>query len=284
MRTIRSRFGIWKFNADTESAWASLRGDRRPSVSTVLQLDAIESLLPLGGQRVLDFGAGRGFIAGIMKQRGCIVYGLDVSISLCESYSRNLSAIQGGAAKSVICADGSVAPVRSESLDAVVCNSVVEHVDSPARLLVEIARVLKSDGTALLTTPNRSHQFPSGWPVFWLGLLRLNSLLGGRLLAPFAHGVTTIEGAEEAWRRRFDHRYLFTLDDLIKLLPEGLTAIESGTYMVGLAGRLHDLAYSVRLVQGDRLVRSILVLSRLFRNVGEDGDRGKGIYVVLRKC
>lgn len=49
--------------------------------------------------------------------------------------------------------DGSEFPFSNEAYDGVVCNQVLEHVFNPDQFLSEINRVLKPDGTVLLTLP-----------------------------------------------------------------------------------------------------------------------------------
>ena len=48
-------------------------------------------------------------------------------------------------------------PLGDESQDFAVCNSILEHVLDPDRVLSEVARVLRPGGTAVLTTTNRWH-------------------------------------------------------------------------------------------------------------------------------
>jgi SAM-dependent methyltransferase len=66
-------------------------------------------------------------------------------------------------------------PFRSASFDLATANMVVEHVEHPASLFEEIARVLRPGGRLLLHTPNAS-----GYTT------RLTRLVPDRLLAPLA--------------------------------------------------------------------------------------------------
>ena len=49
--------------------------------------------------------------------------------------------------------DGQVLPFQAASFDTVLCNEVLEHVPQPARLMIEVTRVLKPGGILMLTTP-----------------------------------------------------------------------------------------------------------------------------------
>lgn len=44
-------------------------------------------------------------------------------------------------------------PLRSGSIDSIVCTEVLEHVDEPMQALAEFRRVMKSGGFILVTTP-----------------------------------------------------------------------------------------------------------------------------------
>ncbi|MBM3228230.1 methyltransferase domain-containing protein [Candidatus Peribacteria bacterium] len=51
----------------------------------------------------------------------------------------------------------------SEQFDTVLCYETVEHVPDPQVFIAELARVLKPNGTLVLTTPNRLWE-----PIHWL--------------------------------------------------------------------------------------------------------------------
>lgn len=51
--------------------------------------------------------------------------------------------------------EGDSWPVQSNSVDLIVCDNVLEHIENPDRLFREIRRVLKDGGYLCLRTPNR---------------------------------------------------------------------------------------------------------------------------------
>jgi SAM-dependent methyltransferase len=53
-----------------------------------------------------------------------------------------------------VMASAEALPFRDESFDSIGCGEVIEHLRSPRSCIDEIRRVLKDDGTAVLTTPN----------------------------------------------------------------------------------------------------------------------------------
>jgi SAM-dependent methyltransferase len=52
-----------------------------------------------------------------------------------------------------IVADAHALPIRSGALDAAVCLETLEYVEAPERAVVELARVLRAGGRALVSTP-----------------------------------------------------------------------------------------------------------------------------------
>ena len=106
------------------------------------------------GGRVLDLGCGRGLtVPPLLAQVGASgqVVAADRSIRSLEALSRMLPDA---------CSDGRLAtmeldvaaslPFGTASFDGVVCQNVIECVDNRDRLVAEIARVLRPNGTALI--------------------------------------------------------------------------------------------------------------------------------------
>jgi 2-polyprenyl-3-methyl-5-hydroxy-6-metoxy-1,4-benzoquinol methylase len=62
-----------------------------------------------------------------------------------------------GSAKSpfFICGAAEDLPFSNETFGSVLCTDVIEHVVDPDRLLAEAKRILKPNGTLVLTTPNK---------------------------------------------------------------------------------------------------------------------------------
>jgi len=67
-----------------------------------------------------------------------------------------------GGEKVDIWADGHNVPVASACVDTVLCSQVLEHVQEPAQVMRELARVLKPGGHAIVTVPQEwgVHQEP----------------------------------------------------------------------------------------------------------------------------
>jgi len=173
------------------------------------------------GARVLDFGAGSGHQAAILRSEGFEVTAIDLANS---DYSNHT-------AFEIIHYDGKRIPLPDDSVDVIFSSNVLEHVENLSMVLSEFARVLRSDGIELhlMPTPGwRFWTFIAGVPTaaiatasFLVHLFkklppgtRSSALLkdlktaAGSIL-PIGHG-TSSEGISElwtfsvrAWKRRF---------------------------------------------------------------------------------
>lgn len=103
--------------------------------------------------RLLDLGAGMGGFAVAAARRGAHVTASEYNPAYCRIIA--LRAARYQLRLPVLNAAGETLPLPSAAFDAVVCWDVIEHVQSPERVLAEIARVLRRGGVALLTAINR---------------------------------------------------------------------------------------------------------------------------------
>ena len=94
---------------------------------------------------VLDAAVGLGQLAGRMKERGHIVYGLD------SSFDAALHALRQGIP--TVVGDMTKLPFRDGSFDKVTSGETLEHLDDDAAAVHEFARVLNKDGTVIATVP-----------------------------------------------------------------------------------------------------------------------------------
>lgn len=60
-------------------------------------------------------------------------------------------------------------PLKDDSVDAVLCYSVLEHVHDPQKAINEIYRILKKEGTALFYVPSiyPYHASKGNYPDYW---------------------------------------------------------------------------------------------------------------------
>lgn len=115
----------------------------------MLVADLLASALPLAHARVLDCGCGAGGTSAALRMRGARVVAFDVhAVRLAMTRARD-----GGLA---LCGgDAGALPFARGVFDAVVLQDVLEHVEDPARVLAECARVVRGGGVVYVSTPNR---------------------------------------------------------------------------------------------------------------------------------
>jgi len=111
--------------------------------------------------RVLDIGCGFGESLGYHRARGCDVYGVEVD----ENIRRVADAF--GYQVHVGLFDPDV--YARDYFDYVTMSQVIEHVVDPVQTLRGVARILRSGGKAILSTPNAN-----GWGATVFGRRWIN--------------------------------------------------------------------------------------------------------------
>lgn len=96
------------------------------------------------GAPLLDVGTGIGSNLALLRAVGTVI-GVDVSLSALRT-ARRLAP--------VAVADAAQLPFPDRSFAAAVCTEVLEHVDAPAAVFAELARVLRPGAVAVVTAPN----------------------------------------------------------------------------------------------------------------------------------
>jgi ubiquinone/menaquinone biosynthesis C-methylase UbiE len=115
---------------------------------------------PLHGKRLLDAGCGSGWFSRAAVERGAVVTSLDLGVPLL------LETRKKAAVKAVV-GDALRMPFPDASFDVVVSSEMIEHTPDPAQAVAEMARVLRSGGTLVVTCPNKA----------WQGVVRAASRL-----------------------------------------------------------------------------------------------------------
>lgn len=112
---------------------------------------AVRALLPHGGGRVLDIGAGFGRLAPeYASYREPFL--LDYAPSMLADAHARL-----GDAATFVCADLYRLPFATGSLDAVIQVRVLHHVENVPAAFAEVARVLRPGGAYILEFANKRH-------------------------------------------------------------------------------------------------------------------------------
>ena len=151
------------FHSPAATTWDA--GYETPVYS--VRKDIIMDLLAerdLTDQQWLDAGCATGTLARFLSERkGCRVLGVDA----CEAMIQNATRTPLTEFKLIddVCTTG----VPDAAVDGVLCSSVIEYVPHPAVALREFHRIMKEDGTLLLSVPS-AHPVVR-WPVvalYWL--------------------------------------------------------------------------------------------------------------------
>ena len=100
--------------------------------------------------RVLDIGCGFGETLGYHKARGCDVYGVEADANIQRVADRFDYKVNVGLFDSN--------NYKHEYFDFVTMDQVLEHVTDPLEVLIGIAKVMKTSGALIVSTPNAN-----GW-------------------------------------------------------------------------------------------------------------------------
>ena len=116
------------------------------------------------GKRVADVGCGfhAPFVRSILQQAAHVTL-VDVSLAPDLKGHSKITAIEGSLPESL-------AGIPDESLDVILCVSVLEHLWEPLRALQEFRRLLAPGGTCLLNVPSWRGKFFLEFSAFRLGL------------------------------------------------------------------------------------------------------------------
>jgi 2-polyprenyl-3-methyl-5-hydroxy-6-metoxy-1,4-benzoquinol methylase len=135
--------------ADYADGFGGLRHQRGQSVNAIVNAAVLPRLFGLSpGQRVLDVGAGYGYLLDLLQQRHGVT-GIGVEPSRQEAcYARDQLGVQ------VIDAMLADAGLERASFDLVASFEVIEHVARPVDFIRELAGYVKPGGRLLVMTDN----------------------------------------------------------------------------------------------------------------------------------
>jgi 2-polyprenyl-3-methyl-5-hydroxy-6-metoxy-1,4-benzoquinol methylase len=165
--------------------------------------DRIIPFASLAGKDVLEIGCGMGLHTELMARAGARVTCVDLSPTSVEATTRRLALKQLGGR--VLEADAEKLPFDAASFDFVWSWGVIHHSSRTARVVREIARVLRPGGESRVMVYNRQ----SAWAY---SIFLRDHLLGGR----FLHGSfeETLYHSSDGFTARFYVREQF--EDLFR--------------------------------------------------------------------
>ena len=145
----------------------------RKGMPEIEALAARISALAPAAATVLEVAPGPGFLAIELAKRGLSVRAVDISKTFVEIARRN--AMEAGETVQFDLGNAAALPIESASVDFVVCRAAFKNFSEPVKALVEMRRVLRSGGTALLIDMRRDVSVPEIQRyVDNLGVSRLN--------------------------------------------------------------------------------------------------------------
>ena len=110
----------------------------------------LEWLDPKEGERILDIACGGGNLSLKIAEKGCEVYGIDISEKAINSAKRLAEREKIACEFEVGSAED--LPYPDRYCDKVICSSSLEHFKDDIKALKEMHRVLKPNGGVVLTT------------------------------------------------------------------------------------------------------------------------------------
>lgn len=148
--------------------WDELRG---AFFSQSLREKVLSSVELIKGKTAADIGAGSGFIAEGLIQRGMKIIAVDQSEAMINIMKKKFSDYLDIEFK--ICESENL-PVETETIDYVFANMYLHHVEHPALAIKEMTRILKKGGKLVISDLDehtfeflRTEQFDR-----WLGFKR----------------------------------------------------------------------------------------------------------------
>ena len=210
-----------KYDHEGAYHWARVsRSWRRHDARYAARYQAVtDAIGDAAGLRVLDLGCGDGVLTWMMHERGAQATGVDLDGLGLRLGQRELR-LRGAPAR-LVQADAHRLPFAAGAFDCVICTEVLEHIETPDRLLAEAARVLESGGLIVVTTPNRLTETPED-PLhlqeYYPGeVVRMLGRIASDIEVRFSHPVALLElnAFRPGSMRRRPFRYLFNFLSLL---------------------------------------------------------------------
>ena len=133
-----------------------------------------EVLARLGSGITIDVGCGVGDETRRLVGSDRFVVGADYSA---ETMVAAAAAQEPADAVRFCSFDGSALALRDDSVDNIISSHIIEHFENPVAHVAELARVLRTDGTAFVVTPNAPADFENPFHVYLFERAQLVSLL-----------------------------------------------------------------------------------------------------------
>ena len=117
--------------------------------------DAVRRLLPPGGT-VLDIGCGSGLVADRIADLSARYVGMEFGERNARHVAKKFADVTGPLDVHIVRGDAEGLPFPDDSFDVIVLSEVIEHLIRPDLATWELARVLRTGGSLVMTTNNAS--------------------------------------------------------------------------------------------------------------------------------
>lgn len=117
-----------------------------------------------GNEKILEIGCGRGFYLNVLS-KACPKFDI-TGIDLNQDYLSVAKVFVDDNNVKLIKADATKLPFKDKSFDRIIATEILEHIPDEAKAISEMYRVLKPDGTVMITVPNKNYPFfwdPANW-------------------------------------------------------------------------------------------------------------------------
>lgn len=116
-------------------------------------------------EKILEVGCGRGFYLKILIDT---LPHLDITgIDLNEKYLSVAKGFINNNKVKLVKVDATNLPFKNKTFDRIIATEILEHIPNDQKAISEMYRVLKPDGIAMVTVPNKNYPFL--WdPLNWL--------------------------------------------------------------------------------------------------------------------
>ncbi|MDP7180984.1 MAG: class I SAM-dependent methyltransferase [Candidatus Woesearchaeota archaeon] len=165
--------------------------------------------------KLLDIGGDKGDVTNEYLQKAKEVHLLEINaeaVKHCKKHFPKVKAKQGEAEKLPYC---------NNMFDVVVMTETLEHVQDAQKTISEIHRVLKKDGTLIMSTPNT-------------GLFEFMDVFNLKFRFPFLFRMVKGEQAAKSYTQEPDWHRHYSLQQYKRLLKEdfGIQKVHRGGFFV----------------------------------------------------
>jgi len=134
-----------KYFEKVASQWDQMR---KSFFSDNVRDEALAAANVKTGQLAADIGAGTGFVAEALVQKGLKVIAIDQSLAMLEEMKKKFDRFD---MIDYRIGESDNLPIPDETVDAIFSNMYLHHVESPLVAILEMVRVLKTGGKIVIT-------------------------------------------------------------------------------------------------------------------------------------